>query len=161
MYACVSGICAWGVRFNLYTQVASSDGQLAAPPEPANGPGLSSEASIEIACATNKLNHLRFVAQAYACTFRQQSRQYVRTMFAAHRCVRPTISAQFSHCGVRNWVNRSDNDAVRSGLVDVPLLLSSLWGPTRALPKRLRFHTMLVFSLWCVYTPITGQETAH
>ena len=87
-----------GVSFSM--QVASSDGQLAAPPEPANGPDLSSEASmvlspflqnddrgyaallesangpdlsreasIGIAWTTNKLNHLRFVAQFYAYIF--------------------------------------------------------------------------------------------
>ena len=37
--------------------------------ESANGPDLSREASIGIAWTTNKLNHLRFVAQFYAYIF--------------------------------------------------------------------------------------------
>ena len=118
-----------GVSFSM--QVSSTDGQFAAPPEPANGPDLSSEtsmllspispdrrqrfryllesangpdlsseASIGIAWTTNKLNPLRFDSTS----LRVHLQAAIKSYLAAHRCVRPTISAPpvTARCGTES-----------------------------------------------------------
>ena len=62
--------------------------------ESANGPDLYCEASIGVAWTTNKLNHLRFVAQFYAYVISGNE--------GLPRCVWPTISAPLTHRRVRN-----------------------------------------------------------
>ena len=69
-----------------------TDGQSAALPEPANGPGLSSEASIGFAWTTNNLDHLHFDSSNLRVRLQAATKGYL----AAHRCVWPAIA------GVRN-----------------------------------------------------------
>ena len=88
-----------------------TDRQSAALPEPANGPGLSSEASIGITWTTNKLNHLRFDSSSVRVRLQSAIKGYL----AAHRCIWPAIAAPSVTAGY-------GTDAVRSGRVEVTYL---------------------------------------
>ena len=128
--------------------------------ESANGPDLSSEASIGIAWTTNKTNRLRFDSSS----LRVHLQAAIKGYLAAHRCVWPTISAPpvTARCGTESVGATTMWYAVEASnfLCICPRLYYGLRPRhSRSVPEAAPISCCSSFSL--CDAPITGQETAR